>query len=890
MKGKLILGILLFLSMNASALTIVNHGTCDAEIWEWLPTGDVYTATVAACGGTLEVDSSIDAMWRAMQSPMDWNNIVYDVHYTDYGNGVWNIYPTYCGGAACPTPDPEPTECCELVCPANVTLTCADGANAADPNNTGTATMNCEEPDFIVRTISNTANCNNGIDYSTWLGNLIPNAPSKYYEIVSGEFIEYADGTALIMMEVVNILDNNLGFMVEAELGGRTFTAPVDSPKEGCVGPQDTSDWYYYTTLTGTFSGIGGFNGAQFIINSTGAAPQMGTGGSLGNTNIFGFSSWFSIMTVLQPDDTNYVLDETILHGDFNIHLTGDPLTSDGIACGTTAGDYDITYSDSGTIDCNGAITRTWTASPTIAGLETQTCTQTISANIGLDNVTANNDGPITCDDSDSQLSATGLPMGATISWSGPGGYTSTDMSPVVTTPGQYTLTVTCPLGCSETYMTMVGFEECAGPYDLALIKEISDAQDQNAVLSEGDDVIFTITVCNQGEQASGDFTVVDQIPVGMTYVSDDNGGSYDMAANTITWNLSGLAISTCMSMDFTLNILTTPDKGYYRNFAEITSDSGDDEDSTPDTNTGSDNGEDITDPNDLFDNHNDSTQDTADDDEDDHDYEDIFVFGSAFFEGRVALQGAAQNSPTFEMRADLTNDDMMPMVEPYDAMPEFQHFGGGGGETCPEELLAVTGPDQIVDWLFMELRAANNPANVIATCSVLLQADGDIMLPNGSEIIAFDVPAANYYVAVRHRNHLGIMTADPITFDGTALPMIDFTDPATPTWGTDAQTNMGGMMAMWAGNADSAGGVVFQGSGNDLNPVFFDVLTAPTNIGIQTNFIFQEYVEGDLDMNCKAVFQGTANDPNVIFFNILTHPGNSSNDLNFIITEQLPE
>ena len=126
--------------------------------------------------------------------------------------------------------------------------------------------------------------------------------------------------------------------------------------------------------------------------------------------------------------------------------------------------------------------------------------------------------------------------------------------------------------------------------YDLALAKT-------GAVSGTGDDTIidFTITVANQGTVPSGDYTVVDVVPPGLVpdlgTISD--GGVYDSDAGTITWELSGLVALTGLEElewsatvnDFTLR--------QYRNFAEITLDSGapwgDDNDSFPDDDTTND-------------------------------------------------------------------------------------------------------------------------------------------------------------------------------------------------------------------------------------------------------------------------------------------------------------
>ena len=65
---------------------------------------------------------------------------------------------------------------------------------------------------------------------------------------------------------------------------------------------------------------------------------------------------------------------------------------------------------------------------------------------------------------------------------------------------------------------------------------------------------------------------------------------------------------------------------------------------------------------------------------------------------------------------------------------------------------------------------------------------------------------AGSYHIVIKHRNHLAIGT--DISYDTNQSFFIDFTDPATPIYGTDAQVNIENMMMMHAGDASGDGAV----------------------------------------------------------------------------------
>lgn len=231
----------------------------------------------------------------------------------------------------------------------------------------------------------------------------------------------------------------------------------------------------------------------------------------------------------------------------------------------------------------------------------------------------------------------------------------------------------------------------------------------------------------------------------------------------------------------------------------------------------------------------------------------------------RVLLKGALiGNNNNGLMRDDLRRQGFLPTTEPYFEMS----VNGGGGETlATDDLLLIEGNDALVDWVLIELRDANDPVKILATRSGLLQRDGDVVDVDGVSPLAFEtVLAGEYYVAVRHRNHLGVMTANAYVLDETPISL-DFTDPDFLTYGVDAQANFEGRMAMIGGDFNGDGKVNAIGPNNDIFFLFSLVLSAPGNTGFNENYIRYGYYDADYNLDGKAIFVGPENDRSMVFY-----------------------
>ncbi|MEM6721681.1 MAG: HYR domain-containing protein [Bacteroidota bacterium] len=249
----------------------------------------------------------------------------------------------------------------------------------------------------------------------------------------------------------------------------------------------------------------------------------------------------------------------------------------------------------------------------------------------------------------------------------------------------------------------------------------------------------------------------------------------------------------------------------------------------------------------------------------------------------KIFLQGAALNPNTGEenlMRDNLRIGGLIPTRSPYADML-----------TCEPSVFTVNGNDAIVDWVWVELRDATDNTIVRHASSALLQRDGDVVAADGISPVNFSEVEETYYVAIKHRNHLGIMTNTAITFVDGATEIVDFTTIAT--FGSNAQTSAGmpsGVNGMWCGNANEDTVVQYSGTSPDTPSVLSEVLNDSGNFLNFPTFSLIGYNTNDINMDGVIQYSGTNPDTPFILQNVLAHPGNFLNFSTYQIIEQLPE
>ena len=137
-------------------------------------------------------------------------------------------------------------------------------------------------------------------------------------------------------------------------------------------------------------------------------------------------------------------------------------------------------------------------------------------------------------------------------------------------------------------------------------------------------------------------------------------------------------------------------------------------------------------------------------------------------------------------------------------------------------------------------------------------------------------VPAANYYVSIKQRNHLGVMTPAAVAVTACAIS-VDFTSGTVwvkqdPQALQNAPRQLiGSVYALWAGDANVDKRVRGNGLSNDKT-FLVTALGGNTN-----NVLYPVYRTEDMNMNGTIRYNGFNNDKNVIVNSIGLYTPNNT-------------
>ncbi|MEZ5453813.1 MAG: SdrD B-like domain-containing protein, partial [Thiothrix sp.] len=244
----------------------------------------------------------------------------------------------------------------------------------------------------------------------------------------------------------------------------------------------------------------------------------------------------------------------------------------------------------------------------------------------------------------------------------------------------------------------------------------------------------------------------------------------------------------------------------------------------------------------------------------------------------RALLQGAYDGASGL-MSDALNAQGLLPTQQPYKAAP----FNYAGAETLSAMVQEATNNNAVVDWVLVDLRSSLG--TITATRAVMVQRDGDLVdAQTGSPDLHFaNTPAGNYYVSVRHRNHLGIVSASPISLDHS-VKLLNLASSSTPAKGEGSRLVIDKVAMMWAGDLNASNTLTANGPGNDVTTLLGNVITDVENQQANTNFIIRGYLLSDLNMDGKTLSSGPNNDASLLVGNIILHPLNTDFVANFIV------
>lgn len=191
-------------------------------------------------------------------------------------------------------------------------------------------------------------------------------------------------------------------------------------------------------------------------------------------------------------------------------------------------------------------------------------------------------------------------------------------------------------------------------------------------------------------------------------------------------------------------------------------------------------------------------------------------------------------------MNTTLRSSGLLPTTQPYGAAPyNVAGFNYTGNETRPVL------PANAVDWVLLELRStANGPA--IAKSAGILLNNGSIVDGYTNGPVEFsNLADGNYYLVIKHRNHMGVMSATPVTLPNTDV--YDFSTSLSQAYGTGAQmaTIGSGKFALRGGNVIPDNTIRSTGL-----PAVNDYTKILALLGSTTNVLSNVYNQADVNLN----------------------------------------
>ncbi len=122
-----------------------------------------------------------------------------------------------------------------------------------------------------------------------------------------------------------------------------------------------------------------------------------------------------------------------------------------------------------------------------------------------------------------------------------------------------------------------------------------------------------------------------------------------------------------------------------------------------------------------------------------------------------------------------------------------------------PRRIVSV--PNNVVDWVLVELKEHPDSSAKVSR-SVFLRNDGYLVSDDGTtDNIELGAPAGNYFIIIKHRNHLAVMSGNTVSLNTSAITTYDFTTSASQFYGTGGAVELeSGVWGMWSGDTDGSG------------------------------------------------------------------------------------
>lgn len=185
----------------------------------------------------------------------------------------------------------------------------------------------------------------------------------------------------------------------------------------------------------------------------------------------------------------------------------------------------------------------------------------------------------------------------------------------------------------------------------------------------------------------------------------------------------------------------------------------------------------------------------------------------------KVMLEGCYLNG---KMKTELNSSKLLPSVQPFQVSP--WNISG--------DILMNNIAENYVDWILVQVR--DNLTNTRYSKVAILTDDGTVLNPDGTSFSFAGLTTGDYYLVIKHRNHLAIMSAEKIRIEQNRTVDYDFIAALSRAYGENSmallENNKYGMIA-GDGDADA-------------------VITVLDYSSVANNILSRGYAQGDMDMN----------------------------------------
>lgn len=215
-----------------------------------------------------------------------------------------------------------------------------------------------------------------------------------------------------------------------------------------------------------------------------------------------------------------------------------------------------------------------------------------------------------------------------------------------------------------------------------------------------------------------------------------------------------------------------------------------------------------------------------------------IYLNIQAFMEGAYSLNTQEMTTGLNTSRGLLPGQTPInnlvsgtPAGQPYSLAP-WNYAGQEGADWTNDNYT-----NDAVDWVLVSFRLSEDKASQIAQTAALLNKDGSIDFPDRC-VLSADW-ADPMYIVIEHRNHIGIMSPQPVTVTNQVLSY-DFR-------GADSYSTESGY-----GQKEISTGVwaMFAGDGDQSDDFSYDINGEDKQIWYEQNGVFDIYLQGDYNLD----------------------------------------